>query len=329
LLDNSRDWAELWIGEDIALKRPVAVRVLDPTDVRASSALEGARAASAVTDARCVRVLDLSESTSTADSGTSDTDALCVIVRAWVEGTTLGELLGDAPLDPTDAADLVAEVAEVVASAHDVGLVHAWLDPQHVVVTTHGQVAVLDLGVAAVLHSHPTDGEPVDATHAMDVRSLGALLYAALTARWPLPTPTPLDSAPTTSDENPQPLPPRRVRAGVPGSLDALCRRALGEAVGGRPPFADAREVAVELRRWLAKEGLTQSDLVVRRSTPAAGRAPSPGSRRRRAIRWGVGVLIAALALGTLVIGVQVLDGLLGEPDGSPPPGPTDPFTTP
>jgi serine/threonine protein kinase len=314
----------LWIGEDIALQRPVAIRILDPGDARTTSALAGACAASVVTDARCVRVLDLSDTPEPGLPLAAREKSECVIVRAWVDGTTLGELLADAPLNPPDAADLVAEVAEVVASAHDAGLVHAWLDPQHVVVTATGHVAVLDLGIAAVLHSAPTATESVDRTHAMDVRALGALLYAALTSRWPLPTPTPLDAAPMTTAEGHQPLPPRRLRAGVPGSLDALCRRALGEAVGGREPFSNAREVAIELRRWLGKEGLTPSSLAVRRTVPATNRGPSRGERRRRASRWGIGVLVAALAAGTLAIGVQVLDSLFSEPEGSPPPGPTE-----
>jgi serine/threonine protein kinase len=329
VLDNTRSWAELWVGEDTALKRAVAVRVLDAADPRTTLVLEAARAAAALDDARCVRVLDV---TSPADSGAS-ADAAC-IVRAWVDGTTLGDLLVEAPLDPAEAADLVADIAEAIAVAHEAGLRHGLLDPQHVVLTPGGDVAVLDLGIAEALHAPLSDADseneadPASRPQAdalTDVRALGGLLYACLTGRWPGSTPSVLDPAATIG--GPQgstvPLPPRRARAGVPGALDVLCRRALGESVGHEEPFEDARSVAVALRRWLDRAGASTSDLAERRAATGAGEPRSTAAAAgSKVARWIVGLIVAVLVAGVAFIGVQVLDDAFGEPEGSPPPGP-------
>jgi serine/threonine protein kinase len=283
--------------------------------------LDTARSAAVLDDGRCIRVLDVT-APSEAEGGPA------CIVRAWVDGTTLGDLLVEAPLDPAEAADLVADVAEAIAAAHEAGLRHGLLDPAHVVLTPGGEVAVLDLGIAEALHaglpgSDDAPGEPVEALS--DVRALGGLLYACLTGRWPGATPSVLDDAATVSGPQgrPQPLAPRRARAGVPSALDALCRRALGERVGGEEPLDDARSVAVALRRWLGRAGASTSDLAERRAaTGSGGPRSAAAAAGSTAARWVVVLIVAVLVAGVAFIGVQVLDDAFGEPDGSPPPGP-------
>jgi serine/threonine protein kinase len=300
LLDNSRAWAPLWIGRDEVLQRPVAIRIVAAPFREQIVAAAGT--AAVVDDGRCVPVLDAA-----ADVG--------VVVRAWIDGRTLAELLAEGPLAAAESADLVADLADAIASAHDRGLVHGSVDPQHVVIAPGGQVAVVDLAVADALRT--ADGaEPGTALD--DVRGLGGLLYAALTGRWPLPAPSALDRA--IEDGRGKAIPPRRAKAGIPPPLDALCRRALGEDVGGDAAFDDARALAVALRSWLRRSGS--------RSGPRDGQQRRGGARpagRRgsaRAVRIVVGLIVVAFLAATILLAVQVLDGLFTEPDGSPPPGP-------
>jgi hypothetical protein len=324
LLDNTRPWAELWLGEDRLLQRQVVVRLLTTGDPHTAPAIAAARHAATFDDARCVRVLDVAEEAAIPERGGLPAGSAGVVVRAWVDGTSLGEILHDAPMDATEATDLVADVADVIARTHAAGLSHAALDPQHVLLTRDGDIAILDLGIAEVLHADdPSALGTGSAAH--DVRAVGALLYACLTGRWPLDSPSPLDPAETIGDgADARPLPPRRMRAGVPTALDAMCRRALGEVVGGEPPFDDARSLAVELRRWLFRAGASNSDLVTRRAATGAGEPRAAASTSGpRAVKWIVGVIAAALLIGLAVLGVQVLDAVFGEPEGSPPPGPT------
>ena len=76
-----------------------------------------------------------------------------------------------------------------------------------------------------------TDVEGADPRRT-DARGLGALLYAALTARWPGADADEhrLEAAPRVGDRL---CTPRQVRAAVPAAVNVLCRRALGEAAAG------------------------------------------------------------------------------------------------
>jgi hypothetical protein len=90
--------------------------------------------------------------------------------------------------------------------------------PDHVVVTATGEVKLAQVvgdGRAAA-----TD----------DVRGLGALLYGALTAHWPLaPTGGAAALRPATTSSG-HLLSPRQVRAGVPEDLSSLAVRALDQS---------------------------------------------------------------------------------------------------
>ena len=111
----------------------------------------------------------------------------------------------------------MARVADGVAAAHGAGVAFGGVHPDHVVVTGTGEVKLAQVvgdGRAAV-----TD----------DVRGLGALLYGALTAHWPLaPTGGAAALRPATTSSG-HLLSPRQVRAGVPEDLSSLAVRALDQ----------------------------------------------------------------------------------------------------
>jgi hypothetical protein len=99
----------------------------------------------------------------------------------------------------------------------------------------------------------------------------------------------------------------------------------LGEQVGGDQPFDDARAVAVALRSWLRRSGSTSAGSGRARTT---GRGAT-GRRSARAVRWFVTLIVVAFIVGTVLLAIQVLDGLFTEPEGSPPPGPVAPAALP
>ncbi|WP_323792125.1 protein kinase family protein, partial [Nocardioides sp.] len=207
LLSESGD-GRFWRAHDRMLERHVAVHVIRADDDRVEALMAAARRSATVLDPRILRVLD-------ADI----TDKVCYVVNEWGWGASLDIVAaGTGPLGPRRAAWLVSEVADSIATAHRAGVAHGRLNPENVLIDRSGRVRIIGLCVDAALHGAP-DGDLHD-----DVIDLAGLLYCALTARWggqsgSAVTPAPLDHG--------EILRPRRVRAGIPRPLDALCEEIL------------------------------------------------------------------------------------------------------
>ncbi|MGW3998017.1 protein kinase domain-containing protein [Amycolatopsis sp. NPDC004772] len=110
-----------------------------------------------------------------------DEDSTTYLVLEYPGARTLTELLGEhGPL----AAGLVArfglQLAAQLAAAHDEGVLHAAVDPDHVVVSAQGRAAIVGGGspLRSYLAPEVLDGGFPD--FPAEVYSLGATLYAAL-----------------------------------------------------------------------------------------------------------------------------------------------------
>ncbi|GIH98020.1 protein kinase family protein [Planobispora takensis] len=226
--------ATLWKAMDEVLARPVAVHTFAPDFPRLNEVVTAARAASRLTDPRLTQVFDATE-----DDGHS------YVVSEWVSGDTLTDLVGTGSLEPERAAALVAEAAEALAHAHDAGIPHLCLTPDHLVWTAGGTVKLLGLGVDAVLAGVADDNMRVADASRADAEGLGRLLYAGLTGHWPGEDTCGLPVAPTDDGRF---CTPRQVTAGVPGYLDTItCRAILSESRRGLTPLTTPAEVAEAL----------------------------------------------------------------------------------
>lgn len=207
LLDESRG-GRFWRAEDKILARPVALHVIPDDDERGDGLLEAARLSATVQDPCILRVLD-------ADC----VDGVCFVVNEWGSGASLDVLLArDGPLPPRRAAWIVAEVAAMVAAAHEAGVAHGRLCPETVMIDQHGAVRIIGLAVEAALWGLPPGRMSTDIT------DLGALLYAGLTARWAGES---LSKVPAAHEVAGRVLRPRKVRAGIPRLLDSMCDEIL------------------------------------------------------------------------------------------------------
>ncbi|HEX6936661.1 MAG TPA: protein kinase family protein [Actinomycetes bacterium] len=316
-----------WRAHDELLDRPVGVCLIAASDGRAQQVLRAAREAAALTDSRFLRVLDASE-----------VDGVVYVVSEWVRATSLVDLVADGPLPPHEARALGLEISAALAAAHAAGLAHLCLQPGHVLRTAHGQVKLAGLGVDAAAAERSLDDESAAAA---DTRGAAAVLYAALTGRWPGDgdtglAPAPHDGAALCS--------PRQVRAGVPDDLDDVVCRAL--AVPGRHGGAPLRSPA-ELVSALTAAHVTSRIPVVGAVVAHTPDRPPPsapyddqgargGRPRAAAFAWSVAglVLVVGLALfgGQLVM--TALDGGESAADqtgdggstSSSSPGPTEPL---
>jgi len=298
--------AATWRGIDEVLSRPVALHLLSRDDPRADALELAARSAASVADPHFLRMLDVS-----AD------DQHVYIVREWVSGRNLAQALVNGPFEPDDATYVVRELAAAMSNAHRAGLSHLRLEPDTVVLADSGQVKVVDLAVDRVLHGTSADDEA-----RADAEGIGRVLYALLTARWPGSPVVGLASAPTQDGRL---CSPRQVLAGVPGPLDEVSDRILGDPprshrgalhspaeieealdyVAGRP----ARRRTMTLpppppTQPAARDEVETTTPWHRPDQPPQPVPPPPG---RRIARQVIGGLVACVLLvGAVLLGYQV-----------------------
>jgi hypothetical protein len=217
-----------------------------------------------------------------------------------LEGGSLKDCLGRYPNDPRAAARLVAVVARAVSHAHQRGILHRDLKPGNILLDAEGRPYVTDFGLvkrierddtltpSGALLGTPEYMAPEQAraekrlTTAVDVYSLGALLYALLTGGPPFRGENLLETLRQLQERGPEP--PRARNAQVDRDLETICLKCLAKEPEGRYGFAEA--VAVDLENWLAGE-------------PIRAR---PVGRLERAMKWarrrpGVAVLLASVVL--------------------------------
>jgi hypothetical protein len=229
---SSGDGLSIWSATDLMLARPVEIYLLPETHELAEPVVLAAQQASALADARFVRVLDAVR---------HDGNVHIVLERVMNARTLSTVLTTDGPMDPADAQKLITDAAEAICAAHDAGLAHLRLQPDTVLVTSTGEVKIAGLCIEAARHS-TTAADPAR----KDTRGLGRVLYAALTARWTEGEAFGLQAAPF---ENGAICTPRQVRAGVPDALDTIVDRLLNPTPRIGAPLVTPGQLAAELRR--------------------------------------------------------------------------------
>jgi len=282
-----------WSAHDQILDRPVRVSLVSGAHV--AEALDSARRAALVVDPRLTRVLDVG----------SEDDVAYVVTERYT-GITLSEVVAGGIVDPQQARAIVGEAAAALEVARRRGVHHLALRPDAIRVDG-SRVLVTGLGLDAGVAGH--DQHDADRTSRADAVGLVALLYYAMTARWPGPS---LD-VPWIAQDAIHPLPAQRagddvlplsaVRPDVPAELDALCTAT----------FSGARGTADE---WTA-------------AAPGDGPA-SPADVVAAVEPWGEVSVVAALpafvqpaAAGVSRQSVRsAFDGATSAPPGTPPPAP-------
>ncbi|MEV6976473.1 protein kinase family protein [Kitasatospora sp. NPDC093806] len=210
---SSTETFSSWRAVDEKLRRAVGVHLMASGHQRARKVLAAAKSAALLGDPRFVQVLDAVQE-----------GELVYVVREWLpHASDLAKLLADGPLEPHEAYQMVRQVTDAVAAAHRRGQAHLRLTPRCVLRTDSGQYRINGIAVDAALRGLPADGADEDAERT-DTRAIGALLFAALTHRWPYPEDRyDLQGLPRDLRE----VAPDQVRAGVHKGLSELAARAL------------------------------------------------------------------------------------------------------
>ena len=299
------DGVQTWRAFDEVLARPVGAYVVSTGHPRAQAVVSAAQSAAREFDERFLRVLDAAE----------DHD-LIYVIQEWVTGRNLSAVLAaDGPLEPPVAQNLMTEVAAAIAGAHLSGLAHLMLSPDSIIFGPGGETKITGLAVEAAIQG-VTATDPA----AVDARALGALLFAALTARWPEQAGYGLQGVARDGngrDGNRLPT-PRQVRAGVPTSLDEIVDRALNDPPRHHQSALNSPAAFVSALRALPKQVVRQPSTMPILAAPI--RADNPDTQvHARYIEpaevgdWGPsrGMRAVRILVTVLVVGALFLLGAL------------------
>ncbi|MGN9846171.1 protein kinase domain-containing protein [Nonomuraea sp. H19] len=217
------------------------------------------------------------------------------LVMDLVEGGDLRTLLQQrGTLPPAEAAQLMAQVADALAVAHAVGVVHRDIKPGNVLIDgTTGQVRLTDFGVARIVHGpgltqttsiigtpvylSPEVADGSAPTPAVDVYAIGLILYELLAGRPPF-----VGDHPMALLRQHAMAMPRRLQ-GMPDTLWSVISACAGKDPARRP---SARAVAVALGEaaaslagWPALPRVPRGEApsVTSEALPSAGPPLPPG----------------------------------------------------
>ncbi|SOD95715.1 protein kinase domain-containing protein [Blastococcus haudaquaticus] len=249
---------QVWRAQDLALQRPVAVKVLrseytgDPTFVARFRA--EAQHAASLSHPNIAAVFDYGEET--AQDGTGET--LAYLVMELVEGEPLSALVArEGALGTETTLGLLRQTAFGLGEAHRAGMVHRDVKPGNILVRPDGSVKITDFGIAWSARSvaltrtgqvigtpqylSPEQAEGRPATPASDVYALGLIGYECLTGSPAFEGDNPVTIALKQVRQDPEPLP-----ADLPAEVRALIGRALGKDAGTRFPDGAAFVAAID-----------------------------------------------------------------------------------
>ena len=129
-------------------------------------------------------------------------DGLYYIVMEYVEGKTLKQLLKKrGSLTLSEAIDIMLQLTDGMAHAHDSYIVHRDLKPQNIMIQDDGQIKITDFGIAMALNSTqltqtnsvmgsvhylpPEQAAGKGTTIKSDIYSMGIIFYELLTGELP------------------------------------------------------------------------------------------------------------------------------------------------
>ncbi len=264
---------EVYLAEDISLRRQVALKVL-PTEVAANQDRmrrfkQEATATASLNHPNIAHIYEIGE-----------VNGVNFIAMEYIDGVTLRDKIHRERVELPKLLRVLQHVAEGLAKAHAAGIVHRDLKPDNIMISRDGHAKILDFGLAKLIeptqtsalsdtgsevatailaqHSKPgiilgtagymspeqAQGKTNQIDHRSDIFSFGCILYEAATGRKAFEGKDALDTlhkivhAPTPhiNDTNPS----------APGELQRIVRRCLAKDTDER--YQTIKDLAIELK---------------------------------------------------------------------------------
>ncbi len=260
--------ANVYLAYDTILDRNVAIKVLrgdlanDEKFVRRFQ--REALSASSLSHPNIVAMYDVGE-----DNG------LYYIVMEYVEGKTLKQLLKKrGSLTLSEAIDIMLQLTDGMAHAHDSYIVHRDLKPQNIMIQDDGQIKITDFGIAMALNSTqltqtnsvmgsvhylpPEQAAGKGATIKSDIYSMGIIFYELLTGELPFKGDSAVEIALKQMKE---PLPDvHKLNNDIPQSIENIILKATAKNPKNR--YDDAKSMHNDLLTALNDDRINEPPYV-------------------------------------------------------------------
>jgi len=260
---------EVYLAEDQQLRRRVAIKLLSPglvSDEKANNRL--------LKEARAAATLDHPNICSIYEVGQADDRTF--IAFQYIEGETLEARIKLKPPEWKGSLAIAVQIVEALEEAHSQGIIHRDIKPANIMITTRGQVKVLDFGLARVITStvsgeaetqsmmtapgaimgtmpymspEQVRAEVLDGRS--DIFSFGVVMYEMLSGRQPFANRTGADVISAILKDEPPTL-----LGSVPQELQRIVSKCLEKDRNLR--YQQAAEVRVDLQR-LARDSESAS----------------------------------------------------------------------
>jgi serine/threonine protein kinase/TolB-like protein/Flp pilus assembly protein TadD len=322
---------EVYLAEDMQLKRKVALKMLAPELVGDEGGLlrfeQEAYAASALNHPNILTIYEFGQA-----------DGLYFIASEYVEGLTLRQKIEAGLIDLSTVVDISIQIASALAAAHATGIVHRDIKPENVIYRNDGIVKVLDFGIAKLNPMHISAAiRATVSAHGMmttepgivrgtarymspeqargfvvdgrtDIFSLGSVMYELITRTVAFPGDTASDVIAEILKS--EPAPPAELSKDVPPEIERIVGKALRKDRNSR--YQSVADMLIDLKdfkkeaefqaklqgpAWDQPKGIS-SDWKVRARTPP--KTSVPGVSTRNQLLWpllATMILLAFLAV--------------------------------
>jgi serine/threonine protein kinase/tetratricopeptide (TPR) repeat protein len=191
-------------------------------------------------------------------------DGVDFLVMEYVKGSTLANLIVAGPIVEETAISIGVQISSALEHAAEQGIVHRDLKPNNTIITSKGNVKVLDFGLARLLRSDENITESIDSTEGVigtlpymspeqlkgepadvrsDIYSLGAILYETATGQRPFDSRISTGLISDILHKSPTPL--RQRNSNLSQGFESIVLRCLAKEP--RQRFQVASEVRVAL----------------------------------------------------------------------------------
>jgi serine/threonine protein kinase/Tol biopolymer transport system component len=266
--------SEVFRAVDTKFNRPVAIKFLYARLADAAARRRFQREAQLASSLNHPHILTVH------DAG--DFEGRQYLVTEFVDGGTLKAWAQQEKRAWRQAAELLAGVADGLATAHAAGILHRDIKPANILVAKNGYAKLADFGLARLQEQADLDGtrtltegrtspgmlvgtipymSPEQASGGAvdsrsDVFSFGVVLYETLCGERPFTGATDLEVLQNVIHATPRPLPQT-----VPAELRSIVEKALESDPADR--YQSMRELAVDLRRIVRRKAVDHPPPVV------------------------------------------------------------------